>query len=81
MSYTIHKRTLEIARPLTRDSNACVRLQRTRFYLVEVLVEDAAVWNCRGYGAGTDKGYSTNLGTALLLPHQFYGCPPRASLP
>jgi hypothetical protein len=55
MSYTIHKCKLEIARPLTRDSNACVRLQRTRFYLVEVLVEDAAVWNCRGYGAGTDK--------------------------
>jgi hypothetical protein len=40
MSYTIHKRTLEIARPLTRDSNARVRLERTRFYLVEVLVQE-----------------------------------------
>jgi hypothetical protein len=40
MSYTIHKRKLEIARPLPRDSNACVRLQRTPFYLVEALVQE-----------------------------------------
>ena len=40
MSYTIHKRTLEIARPLTRDSNAGVRLQRTPFCQVEVLVQE-----------------------------------------